>query len=95
MKVIAIIDLSSGARTEDVRAQLPEELREAWTLFKSGVIREAYAASASRVIFVLEAADVSQARKHMQSLRLVASGMMNVEYIELRPFANWQLLFAP
>lgn len=94
MKVLAIIDRSSAARIEEMRANLQRELSESWALFKVGVLREAYVASSRRAVFVLEAEDVSQAQMHMQNLPLVASGMMSVELVELRPFANWELLFA-
>ena len=58
-------------------------------------MREAYATpSPTRVVFVLEAADAEAALEHLRKLPLVATGLLRVELIELRPFVNWSLLFA-
>jgi len=90
MKVLAIIDLKPSVDPDTVREQLPREIQGSWELFTAGVLREAYATSApSRVIFVLEADSASAADAHLQGLPLVAGGLLHVELIELRPFANW------
>ena len=66
-----------------------------WALFESGVLREAYAtATPTRVVFVLEAEDVARAEQHLRSLPLIATGHLNFELVELRPFVNWSMLFA-
>jgi hypothetical protein len=58
------------------------------------VIREAYATGdPTRVVFVLEANDLSTAETALQQLPLVQMGYFSVAYIELRPFANWARLF--
>ncbi len=95
MKILAIIDMVPGARMESVRAELANELNGSWALFASDVLREAYATSTpTRVVFVLEAADAARATEHLRTLPLVAAGLFRVELVELRPFANWSLLFA-
>jgi hypothetical protein len=95
MKVLAIIDVAHGAPLEKVRATLRDELRGSWKLFEQGVLREAYATgSPARVVFVLEVDDAEGALAHLQTLPLVSAGLLHVELVELRPFANWSLLFA-
>jgi len=95
MKCIAIIDLVPGASLEKLRAELSNELRESWKLFAAGTLREAYATEApTRVVFVLETADAASAATDLENLPLIRAGLLSYELIELRPFANWSLLFA-
>jgi hypothetical protein len=59
------------------------------------VLREAYAtASPTRVVFVLEAESAAAAEAHLRPLPMVASGLMTIQYVELRPFVNWSALFS-
>jgi hypothetical protein len=96
MKVLAIIDVAHDARLESVRAELANEIRGSWHLFETGVLREAYAtASPTRVVFVIEADDANAAQAHLNELPLVSGGLVHVEFVELRPFVNWSVLFAP
>jgi hypothetical protein len=94
MKILAIIDLAAGVGVDRIRNDIESEIKESWALFASGVLREAYAtATGTRVIFVLEAEDVSHAKEHLQKLPLVSAGHFHFELVELRPFANWSMLF--
>ncbi len=95
MKILALIDLVPGADVQKVRASLPEELRTSWALFSAGTIREAYTTSQpTRVVFVLEAASVYEARARLGMLPLVGAGLLRCELVELRPFTSWSMLFA-
>jgi hypothetical protein len=95
MKFIAIIDVVPGAPLERLRAELSNELKESWKLYAAGTLREAYATDApTRVVFVLEAADAASAATDLGNLPLIRAGLLAYELIELRPFANWSLLFA-
>jgi hypothetical protein len=94
MKVLAILTLHPEASLEAVRAELANEIRGSWELFTSGVLREAYATEVpSRVVFVIEADDCAAAERHLAPLPLIAAGTFRVEFMELRPFVNWSMLF--
>jgi len=96
VKILAILTLKPEISLPVIRAQLAEELRGSWALYSSGLVREVYATERpTRVVFVLEAADVPSATERLGVLPLVAAGMFHVESIELRPFVNWSMLFAP
>jgi hypothetical protein len=96
MKILAIIDVVPGADVAALRARLEEELHASWKLFAAGKLREAYATSTpTRVVFVLEAESVAEAKSEMERMPLVAAKLLRVELVELRPFTNWSLLFAP
>ncbi len=74
---------------------MTDEVRASWALFAQGVLREAYLTDApSRVVFVLEAPGVPEAAKELKQLPLIAAGLARLDLLELRPFANWSLLFA-
>jgi hypothetical protein len=95
MKVPAILTLKPEAKLETIRAELANEIRGSWALYASGVLREAYATEVpSRVVFVIEADNAEAAERHLAPLPLVAAGTLQMEFVELRPFANWSMLFA-
>lgn len=95
MKLLAIIDVAATADVSEIRAQLARELEASWALFAKGILREAYATEApTRVVFVLEAGDRTQAEAQLRRLPLIASGSFSFALIELRPFVNWSRLFA-
>jgi hypothetical protein len=95
MKVLAILTLKPETKLETVRAELATEIGGSWALYVSGVLREAYATEhPSRVVFVIEADNAATAERHLAPLPLVAAGMFQAEFEELRPFVNWSSLFA-
>jgi hypothetical protein len=94
MKILAIVDIAENASVDRIRAELKSELRASWALFSSGVLREAYATEEpTQVVFVLEAPDIAAARQALDGLPLVAAGAFRLKLTELRPFANWSMLF--
>lgn len=96
MKILAIIEVVPGADMQKLRAEISHELKGSWSLFASGFLREAYATEApTRVVFVIESESRAQAEAQLRTLPLVGAGLMKVELVELRPFVNWSLLFAP
>jgi len=94
MKIMALIDVARGADLVQVRAGLEGELRGSWKLYESGVLREAYTtATPTRVVFILEAGSLDEARGHLSKMPLVIAGLMHIDLLELKPFTNWSLLF--
>jgi uncharacterized protein YciI len=95
VKVLAVLTLAPEAQFEKVRAELPNELKCSWELYASGVLRGVYAtADPRKVVFIVEAADAEGAKHILAALPMVAAGMFNTEFVELRPFVNWSMLFA-
>ena len=93
MKVLALVSLKPGVALEQVRPELQAELQGSWALYLNGVVREAYLTELpTRVVFVLEAANVETAAVELQKLPLVAKGLFDLHLHELRPFANWAML---
>jgi hypothetical protein len=96
MKVLAMLTLKPEAKLEKARADLANELKASWALYASGALREVYATEdPKRVVFVLEADDAASANRILARLPLVAAAIFDLEFVELRPFVNWSMLFAP
>ncbi len=94
MKVLAMLTLMPEAKLETVRAELADELNASWALYASGALREVYATEdPKRVVFVLEADDVAGAKRLLATLPLVAADIFELQFVELRPFVNWSMLF--
>jgi hypothetical protein len=97
MKVLAIGRIPEGVdRAAFARYQEPE-LRRAWQLYSEGVIRELYTrADAPNVVIVMETADLEQARAAIDSLPMVAGGVLSFDQLmALGPFLHFQHLFKP
>jgi hypothetical protein len=95
VKVLAILTLIPEAQVEKVRAEIPNELKGSWALYATGVLRDVFATDdPKKVVFIIEAADAKAAEHILAPLPMIAAGMFNVEFVELRPFVNWSMLFA-
>jgi len=95
VKILAILTLMPAVEPDTVRAELAEELKGSWALYVSGVLREVYATEdPKKVVFMVEAADAASAKQVLARLPMIAAGMFNMEFVELRPFVNWSMLFA-
>jgi hypothetical protein len=44
---------------------------------------------------MIEADNIASAERHLALLPLVAAGMFQMDFVELRPFVNWSTLFTP
>jgi muconolactone delta-isomerase len=96
MKVLAIGQIPDGVDRSEFARYQQAELRRAWQLYSEGVIREMYTrADAPNAVLMLEAPDLEQARAALDSLPMVAGGVLTFELMALGPFLHFQHLFAP
>ncbi|MEO1133661.1 MAG: superoxide dismutase [Cyanobacteria bacterium J06639_1] len=94
MKILAIFKVLEGADMERIRALLLEEERFAWRAVLDGWLREHYESDMpDAAISILELESIEAARDRLQSLPLLAAGLITVELYPLRPFRNWEVLF--
>lgn len=95
MKILAIEKEIPGAASEDFKPFLMAEAAKAWELYQSGIIRELYFHSDHHTaVLVLECDGVAQAEELLQSLPLVAHGLIQFEMIPLAPYLGFARLFA-
>jgi hypothetical protein len=95
MKVLALG--RDTASPDDPRfAELrPAEARRAWDLYQADVIREIYfRADRPNGVLVLEVPDLAAAREVIDSLPLVAAGLIDFDLVPLKPYPGFARLFA-
>ncbi len=96
MKILAFFKLKDGVPLTQAMAYLTQEERLAWDLYRKDKLRESYMTQIEGlVVDVFEAGSVEELRQSLVDLPLLKAGMLEAQYYELRPFANWEFLFDP
>lgn len=94
MKVLALgHDLveQDDARFAKLR---PAEARVVWGLYQADVLREVYfRADRSNAVLVFEVLDMAAARAAVDSLPLVAAGLIDFDLVPLKPYPGFARLF--
>jgi len=73
----------------------PAEARRAWELYQQDVLREIYfRADRPNGVLVLEVPDLAAARAVIDSLPLVAAGLIDFDLVPLKPYPGFARLFA-
>ena len=94
MKILAIEHEISGTPPAAFQPLLEAEARRAWELLQAGVIRELYfRQERSEAVLVLECAGVAEAQEALNSLPLVAAGLITFKIIALRAYPGFERLF--
>lgn len=72
----------------------PPEARRVWDLYQADILREIYfRADRPNGVLVFEVADLSAAREAVESLPLVAAGLIAFDLVPLRPYPGFARLF--
>lgn len=96
MKILALFTVKAGVPMHDVLPLIAAEEKMAWANYLGGTLRETYLSSeAGVVIDVFEYPSVADLQRDMLGLPLMRAGLLDATYYELRPFRNWESLFAP
>jgi len=94
MKVLALgrdLVAQDDARFAELR---PAEARVVWELQQGDVLREVYfRADRPNGVLVFEVPDVAAARAAIDSLPLVAAGLIDFDLVPLRPYPGFARLF--
>jgi len=91
--VFALLKAKPSATRERVMAIMPAEIRATVQLYLSGKIREWYSREDGKGgVFLLNAADVAEAKSIMESLPLAKEDMLDHEYIPVGPLMPLRLL---
>lgn len=96
MKILCLDRPLPGATFEKYQPHLLDEIRQTWSAYTNGVIREIYfRQDRPGVAIIAEGACVEEVKKVFADFPLVKNGLIEIEAIPLGPFVNWQFLFAP
>ena len=95
MKILAYDHTNEGVSFEDLRPHLAEEAREAWELYKRGILREFYLRADGKpgAVVILECADVAEAESLMRDMPLVRNGLITFTFVPLGYFMPFEALF--
>lgn len=94
MKILVLWKVKDGADIDAIKALLVEEERFASRTYLADELREHYASDfPTPAISVLEMESVEAAKARFAELSLFKAGFLEARYHELRPFANWEVLF--
>lgn len=96
MKFLCLDIPQPGASIDRYQPHFVAEARHAWTLYKSGILREMYfRQDRPGVAFIAEADSADAAKQALREFPLAKAGLIGWDVIPLGPFVNWELLFAP
>lgn len=95
MKILALFRARADADTTVIQASAFEEEIWVWRRYRSGMIRELYAAGGlPGVICILEFPSLGQARTEMSKLPMAKRGFVDIQLYKLDPFEGWMALFS-
>ena len=91
--VFALLTAKPGVRREQIMALLPAEIRATVQLYLEGKIREWHSrADGKGGVFLLNAQDVAEAERIMESLPLAREHLLDHQYIPVGPLMPLRLL---
>ena len=95
MKILALERPLPGVTDDACKPHLRAEARRVWELHQAGVVRELhFRADAERAVLVLECAGADEAGRALESLPLVAKGLIAFDLVPLRAYPGFERLFA-
>lgn len=94
MKVLALGRDTAPADDPRFAELRPAEARRAWEPYQRDIVREIYfRADRPNGVLVLEVPDMAAAREVIDSLPLVAAGLIDFDLVPLRPYPGFARLF--
>ena len=94
MKILAIEKETPETTDEQFAPFLRQEANRVWELYTSGVIRELYfRRDRQEAVLILECQDTHEASQVLESLPLVANGLISFEVLPLVPYTGFERLF--
>jgi hypothetical protein len=95
MKVLALGRDTAPADDPRFPEVRPAEARRVWDLYQQDILREIYfMADRDNGVLVLEVPDLAAGREVIDSLPLVAAGLIDFDLVPLRPYPGFARLFA-
>ena len=94
MQFLVLANVREDVANEQVASLVKEEAKVVWGLYTSGRVRSAhYRADIPGAALMLEAVDLSEATRAVQSLPMVKAGLLRTEIMPLEPYTGFEALF--
>jgi muconolactone delta-isomerase len=95
MHILAIENEVIAPLAQKTKELLHAEAARVWDLRERGVIREIwFDANEHNAVIMLECADATEARQHLESLPLVQAGVIDFTVHELHAYDGFERLFS-
>jgi hypothetical protein len=95
VQFLVLANVREDVPNERVTSLVKEEAKVVWGLYASGSLRSAhYRSDIPGAVLMLEAADLSEATKTVESLPMVQAGLLKTEIMPLEPYTGFEALFA-
>jgi hypothetical protein len=95
MQFLLLAQIVDGTPDDQIVPHLKAESLRAWELYAAGIFRSLHSRTDVRgVVGLLEATDLAEAQKAIDSLPLVKVGLLKTEILSLKPYVGYERLFA-
>lgn len=95
MQFLMIATIPPDAPKKDVIQQIRQEALAAWRLWESEIVRSVYyKADMSGAVMIMEAENIDEINKALDTLPMVHQGLLKTEIIPLKAYTGWGKLFA-
>lgn len=95
MQFLLLAQIVDGTPDDQIVPHLKAESLRAWELHAAGIFRSLHSRTDVRgVVGWMEAADLAEAQKAVDSLPLVKVGVLKTEILALKPYVGYERLFA-
>ncbi len=95
MQFLVICRVKPGVPRKKVIGLIRAEAQAAWKLYESGLVREVhYIEDMSGAVLTIEAKDLDEVKKGIESLPMIQAGLLDLDYIPLKPYSAFGKLFA-
>lgn len=94
MQILVIWKVKPEVDMNEVLTHMEAEEHFAWKEYMEGHLRQFWLTEKpGYVVMILEYDSMAEAKKANEGLPLLAAGLMDAEFHELRPFQSWEFLF--
>ena len=93
MKILALERGIEGVEWNNTEKLLEQEAQYVFQLYLSDNLREIYFTEDNNAVLVMETVDKKTAKKLLDTLPLVKSGMIKFEIMELKPYTGFERIY--
>ena len=95
MQFFVVCRIKPGISRRKVISLIREEAAAAWKLYESGLVRDVhYIDDLSGAVLTIEAQDLDEVKRGVETLPMIKEGVLEPDYIKLKPYTGFGKLFA-
>ena len=95
MQYFVVCRIPEGTPRKNVIRLIREEAKAVWKLYESGIVRELYyIEDLSGAVLTVEATQFEDVKKAVETLPMIQAGLLEPDYIPLKPYTGFGKLFA-